>query len=108
MIYAFVIRAGFLRNPSACASNQPKRLFLRIKSKLLFVVIIVCDSGGIRTRAPQLRRLLLYPTELPNLAEKIRLSEKNAQRYCFFFEYANFERFFLKIPIISLYYIYKE
>ena len=24
------------------------------------------DSGGIRTRDPQLRRLLLYPTELPN------------------------------------------
>ena len=28
----------------------------------------VGDSGGIRTRDPQLRRLLLYPTELPNHA----------------------------------------
>ena len=25
-----------------------------------------CDSAGIRTRDPQLRRLLLYPAELPN------------------------------------------
>ena len=25
-----------------------------------------CDSVGIRTQDPQLRRLLLYPTELPN------------------------------------------
>ncbi len=31
-----------------------------------------CDSGGIRTRGPQLRRLLLYPTELPNRAQKAR------------------------------------
>ena len=26
----------------------------------------ICDSGGIRTHDPQLRRLLLYPTELRN------------------------------------------
>ena len=31
-------------------------------------VVVVCksDSGGIRTHDPQLRRLLLYPTELRN------------------------------------------
>ena len=28
-----------------------------------------CDSVGIRTQDPQLRRLLLYPTELPNHPE---------------------------------------
>ena len=33
---------------------------------------MVCDSGGIRTPDPQLRRLLLYPTELPNRAQKAR------------------------------------
>ena len=27
-----------------------------------------CDSAAIRTRDPQLRRLLLYPTELRNLS----------------------------------------
>ena len=26
----------------------------------------ICDSGGIRTHDPQLRRLLLYPAELRN------------------------------------------
>ena len=35
---------------------------------------ILCDSGATRTRDPQLRRLLLYPTELRNpvQAAKIR------------------------------------
>ncbi len=27
---------------------------------------LFCDSGGIRTHDPQLRRLLLYPAELRN------------------------------------------
>ncbi len=31
---------------------------------------LFCDSVGIRTQDPQLRRLLLYPTELPNLSLK--------------------------------------
>ena len=29
-------------------------------------LLLVRDSVGIRTQDPQLRRLLLYPTELPN------------------------------------------
>ena len=28
---------------------------------------VCCDPVGIRTQDPQLRRLLLYPTELPDL-----------------------------------------
>ena len=32
----------------------------------MMFVCIARDSGGIRTHDPQLRRLLLYPTELPN------------------------------------------
>ncbi len=28
--------------------------------------MLFCDPGGIRTHDPQLRRLLLYPTELPD------------------------------------------
>jgi hypothetical protein len=34
---------------------------------------ILCDPGGIRTHDQQLRRLLLYPAELPDL--------KAAQKY---------------------------
>ena len=30
------------------------------------LLLLFCDSGAIRTRDPQLRRLLLYPTELRN------------------------------------------
>ena len=32
----------------------------------MMLVCIARDSGGIRTHDPQLRRLLLYPTELRN------------------------------------------
>ena len=32
----------------------------------------LCDSVGIRTQDPQLRRLLLYPTELPNPIEECK------------------------------------
>ena len=50
------------------------------------------DSGGIRTRDPQLRRLLLYPTELPNLEQKrnaklrqkFECTTKNAKKFCLF------------------------
>ncbi len=28
--------------------------------------VLKCDPGGIRTHDPQLRRLLLYPAELPD------------------------------------------
>ena len=50
-----------------------------------------CDSEGIRTLDPQLRRLLLYPTELPNPkffarkgSNKIGKSKKKSERisYC--------------------------
>ena len=30
------------------------------------LLFIICDPVGIRTRDPQLRRLLLYPAELPD------------------------------------------
>ena len=36
------------------------------RKKLTFWVSLFCDSVGIRTQDPQLRRLLLYPAELPN------------------------------------------
>ena len=43
------------------------------------------DSGAIRTRDPQLRRLLLYPTELRNLLSaakiiKIGLIERKSKK----------------------------
>ncbi len=40
-------------------------------SIILFDVFFVpCDSAGIRTLDPQIRNLLLYPTELRNLSLK--------------------------------------
>ena len=36
------------------------------KALRIFIRRASCDPGGIRTHDPQLRRLLLYPTELPD------------------------------------------
>ena len=48
---------------------------------------LICDPGGIRTRGPQLRRLLLYPTELPDpkkiiffLFEAAKVKKLNKQK----------------------------
>jgi hypothetical protein len=41
--------------------NYQSGTLLFLKSRTL-----VCDPGGIRTHDPQLRRLLLYPAELPD------------------------------------------
>ena len=49
--------------------SNPEFKFLILHSKLL------CDPVGIRTRDPQLRRLLLYPAELPDLVG-MRLQEE--------------------------------
>ena len=43
------------------------------------------DSVGIRTQDPQLRRLLLYPTELRNHPEKCANILKNPDNQSFFF-----------------------
>ena len=42
----------------------------------MMFVCIARDSGGIRTHDPQLRRLLLYPTELRNHRHFVRLGRK--------------------------------
>ena len=39
------------------------------------LLVVVSDPVGIRTRDPQLRRLLLYPAELPDLVG-MRLQEE--------------------------------
>ena len=39
------------------------------------LLVVVSDPVGIRTRDPQLRRLLLYPAELPDLVG-MRLSHE--------------------------------
>ncbi len=41
--------------------EKKSRLYVFVKSRLE-----KCDPVGIRTQDPQLRRLLLYPTELPD------------------------------------------
>ena len=49
------------------------------------------DSVGIRTQGPQLRRLLLYPTELRNHPLHHRdVPDLRVQRYCFFMKHPNF------------------
>ncbi len=77
-----------------------------------------CDPVGIRTRDPQLRRLLLYPAELPdprstqhngaNLyikelksnshylihTKNVPTKAKSVQRYDFFSNYARISTFF--------------
>ena len=55
-------------------------------------IFLSSDQEGIRTLDPQLRRLLLYPTELPDRfsgakIKKFNLTAKlfgDAQRYCYF------------------------
>gem|GEM_PF-6214603 len=36
-------------------------------------MVFFCDSGATRTLDPQLRRLLLYPTELRNLLQAAKI-----------------------------------
>ena len=50
-----------LSKPRSCQVRYEKRL-TRVRRILLFL----CDPVGIRTQDPQLRRLLLYPAELPD------------------------------------------
>ena len=57
------------------------------------------DSVGIRTQDPQLRRLLLYPTELPN---RSLYFSKVAAKICYFFEICNLKvKVLLRVSIIS-------
>jgi hypothetical protein len=49
-------------------SHSKSDYFFKIEdAKYLSEILLAfsCDPGGIRTHDPQLRRLLLYPTELP-------------------------------------------
>ncbi len=48
----------------------------REKKFRLFLSLFFCDSGGIRTHDPQLRRLLLYPTELRNHRHRVPYGRK--------------------------------
>ena len=55
--------AGGMPHRGSCVSSGGKTKGVDQK-----VNPLLCDSGAIRTRDPQLRRLLLYPAELRNLA----------------------------------------
>ena len=50
------------------ASFRPARRHTKKRAIFIARFALDCDSVGIRTQDPQLRRLLLYPTELPNQA----------------------------------------
>ena len=45
----------------------------------MMFICIARDSGGIRTHDPQLRRLLLYPTELRNHRQNLN---ELSQKFC--------------------------
>ena len=47
------------------------------------LLVVVSDPVGIRTRDPQLRRLLLYPAELPDLVG-MRLSHERRLFCCIY------------------------
>ncbi len=47
-----------------------KKVLTNSINNCLSILLLFCDLGGIRTHDPQLRRLLLYPAELPNLFRK--------------------------------------
>ena len=57
----FVIRATICERAPIVAHTTKATL-----SSGFLVALCARDSGGIRTHDPQLRRLLLYPTELRN------------------------------------------
>ena len=70
------------------------------KAQSFDCALLFCrDSVGIRTQDPQLRRLLLYPTELPN---RSLYFSKVAAKICYFFEICNLKvKVLLRVSIIS-------
>ena len=54
----------------------------------MMFICIARDSGGIRTHDPQLRRLLLYPTELRNHRPKMLGGSIGCAKVIFFFQFA--------------------
>ena len=65
------VKQNIFRNISSCkCASTHNCLYYKshpLRSGLpMMLVCIARDSGGIRTHDPQLRRLLLYPTELRN------------------------------------------
>ena len=68
--------------PYPATGKSTKRKSPNAKVNFLIRRLPSRDSVGIRTRDPQLRRLLLYPAELRN--------QKRLQNYSFFFEFPNY------------------
>ena len=70
----FVISATFCEQVPTVADTTKATL-----ASGFLVALCARDSGGIRTHDPQLRRLLLYPTELRNQTRLQAKMLKNAQ-----------------------------
>ena len=108
--YVASLRFPFLRGPSSTeAKARPARagrffrapiVLMRASSqrpiatrkKRNFMRLRFCfgrDSVGIRTQDPQLRRLLLYPTELPNRSLFSSVITKVGAKIWIFFEKCN-------------------
>lgn len=56
-----------------------------------------CDPGGIRTHDPQIRNLLLYPAELPDLDN----FAANIKFLCYYYNLCEF--FYSLCPVLDLY-----
>ena len=68
MALPFLFTGEAAANAFACGQPQTQKK----PHKCAALVFLLCDSVGIRTQDPQLRRLLLYPTELPNPIEECK------------------------------------
>ncbi len=67
-----------IKRKRGCLKSQRHPLFIRTPTRVVFQILnfqslkktyetaSFCDPDRIRTCDPQLRRLLLYPTELPD------------------------------------------
>ncbi len=66
--YLALLERFSLRNPCCAQGAQHKHCQTIIYPNKFGYMLFVnpCDPVGIRTRDPQLRRLLLYPAELPD------------------------------------------
>ena len=64
------------KNNHQCASSHRCSYNKSHSSSGFLVALCARDSGGVRTHDPQLRRLLLYPTELRNHRHFVRLGRK--------------------------------
>ena len=70
-----------LSHPLLTKIEAPQKCFYR-RFRWDFPLFCLRDSGGVRTHDPQLRRLLLYPTELRNQHYLYAKTKNNHRQNC--------------------------